>query len=97
MRDGHRIPERIGVRSQGFHAANVTEHPLFLKPRDVADLPDERIDGGELGTRDLIVIQVDDEIHRSPAGVQDPRPELLGRWGHGLSAIHARSAATGVT
>ena len=47
MRDRAGIPKRVGSIENGCRAMNVTQRPIFVKPADMADLPEHRVDDGQ--------------------------------------------------
>ena len=47
------IPQIIGAIDQRRLAVAVTQRPIFVKPADVADLPQHRIDDVELEAHQL--------------------------------------------
>ena len=69
MRHRGRIPERIRVRPDGLQIAQVPQGPAFLKPRDVAQLPNQRIDDVHARHAHLLVGEIGHQRERALACV----------------------------
>ena len=50
----------------------MTQHPFFLKPRNVPDLPQQRVDDVELCAHELRIAQVGDDIQCTLSRVTHP-------------------------
>jgi hypothetical protein len=45
----------------------VAQNPKLRKPGDVPDFPERRIDGRQAWAEHLLVVEINDEIERTPA------------------------------
>src|SRR5438093_13105572 len=75
MRDFGRIEQRIRVSVQRWLAQRLSKHPPLLEVGYVADLPERWIDDAELGAEHLRVVEIGDELDRSPARILHPLGE----------------------
>ena len=51
------IVERVGVRQELFARASFAQTPVLLEPADVADLPERRVDDGELRPEQALAVE----------------------------------------
>ncbi len=50
----------------------MAQHPLFMKQRNVPDLPQQRVDDVELCAKELRIAQIGDDIQRTLSRVTHP-------------------------
>ena len=69
MGDVSRIVECIDIRSNRILLAGVAKYPFFLKPGDVADLPEKGVHNIHAGTHQLLVREIADQSQGSVSSV----------------------------
>src|SRR5262245_388209 len=73
VRDGRRVIQLVCVRPNGWLVEQMPQYPLLLKPRDVTDLPKERVDDPQSRSHELFVAQVSNQTDRLLASITDHR------------------------
>ena len=59
------------------------QHPMLLEPGHVADFPQRRIDDFELGPKELVIVQIGNEL-QGPGPYVNRVIDQLGLQGAGL-------------
>ncbi len=97
VRDGARVVDRVGVRQDRRLLQRPAQDEPFGEPRQVPDLPEQRVHGRQNGADELLVGEIDDEVHRALPGVVHPLGQLLGgqRIGGGQVGTHRAPRAQG--
>jgi hypothetical protein len=70
---------RVGA-DRSFPAA--PQDPLLLEPGHVPDLPEQRVHDFQAGAKELIVIEVSDQLEGSLSRLADPCDQLSRGWIH---------------
>ena len=65
------VVKPIAVFDDRFLLSQVAQNPKLRKPGDVPDFPERRIDGRQAWADHLLVVEINDEIERTPAKFPD--------------------------
>jgi hypothetical protein len=77
VRDGTGIPDRIGVADDWRLGEIAAQHEAFLKPRHVADLPEQRINDRQLGADQLLLVEIRHQVGQPSRRVPYPPGQLV--------------------
>ena len=84
MVDGDGIIELVGpLAEHGIVAVKPAQDEIFVEIGDVGDFPAQRVDGGQPGAHELLVVQVADQFQGPLAGVLHGLDQICGTDGRG--------------
>ena len=80
-----RIEQEVRLIDGRLAAEGMAQHPVFLKPEDMPQFPEERIDRREIGDRELVIGEILDDRKRPSPGILGPPLELRRCDGHWIT------------
>src|SRR5262245_32624482 len=90
MRDISGIINLVAVFDDRLLLFQMAQYPKFLKPADVPDLPERRIDDSDARADELFVVETSDEIERASAEFAHDRNQVAGTHGGKYAAVRCR-------
>ena len=79
LEDGRRVVQFVGLPQDRGVAVEVAQNEVLVEPRNVPDLPPQRIDDGHLGPHQLVVVEADGQCDAAPVSVFHDGGEMIGR------------------
>ena len=79
--DRGRIIERIAALEQWLMAVFAAQDEVLVKPGDMTHFPEQRVDGGKLGSDKLLGREAVKQLHRALVGASHYSGQLEGRHG----------------
>ena len=91
--DRGRIIERIAALEQWLMAVFAAQDEVLVKPGDMTHFPEQRVDGGKLGSDKLLGRKAVKQLHRALVGASHYSGQLEGRhggghWAHSIMTDH---------